>query len=34
VVEKGKGGPTVYHDTALDISTKVIEEFNKEKDAP
>ncbi|MEP6887486.1 MAG: OmpH family outer membrane protein [Nitrospirales bacterium] len=34
VVEKGKGGPTVYHDAALDISTKVIEEFNKEKDAP
>lgn len=31
VVEKGKGGPTVYHDAALDISTKVIEEFNKEK---
>lgn len=34
VVEKGKGGPTVYHDAALDISTKVIEEFNKEKDTP
>lgn len=34
VVEKGKGGPTVYHDAALDISAKVIEEFNKEKDAP
>ena len=34
VVEKGKGGPTVYHDAALDISTKVIEEFNKEKDVP
>lgn len=34
VVEKGKGGPTVYHDTALDISTKVIEEFNKEKEVP
>ena len=34
VVEKGKGGPTVYHDATLDISTKVIEEFNKEKDAP
>ena len=34
VMEKGKGGPTVYHDAALDISAKVIEEFNKEKDAP
>jgi outer membrane protein len=34
VMEKGKGGPTVYHDAALDISTKVIEEFNKEKDTP
>ena len=32
VMEKGKGGPTVYSDAALDISTKVIEEFNKEKD--
>jgi len=31
VMEKGKGGPTVYSDAALDISTKVIEEFNKEK---
>lgn len=34
VVEKGKGGPTVYSDAALDISTKVIDEFNKEKDTP
>ncbi len=32
VVEKGKGGPTVYSDAALDISTRVIEEFNKEKE--
>lgn len=29
VMEKGRGGPTVYHDTALDISTQVIEEFNR-----
>jgi outer membrane protein len=29
VVEKGRGGPTVYSDTALDISGRVIEEFNK-----
>lgn len=34
VMEKGKGGPTVYSDAALDISNRVIEEFNKEKDAP
>lgn len=34
VVEKGKGGPTVYSDAALDISTKVIDEFNKDKDMP
>ena len=32
VMEKGKGGPTVYSDMALDISTRVIEEFNKEKE--
>ncbi|WP_447979691.1 OmpH family outer membrane protein [Candidatus Nitrospira bockiana] len=30
VVEKGKGGPTVYSDASLDISDRVIEEFNKE----
>ena len=29
VVEKGRGGPTVYNDAALDISGRVIEEFNK-----
>ena len=29
VVEKGKGSPTVYHDASLDITAKVIEEFNK-----
>lgn len=29
VVEKGKGSPTVYHEASLDITTKVIEEFNK-----
>jgi len=34
VVEKGKGGPTVYSDAALDITAKVIEAFNKEKDTP
>jgi outer membrane protein len=34
VVEKGKGGPTVYSDAALDISAKVIDAFNKEKDTP
>ena len=34
VMEKGKGGPTVYSDAALDISNKVIDEFNKEKSTP
>lgn len=29
VVEKGRGSPTVYSDASLDITTKVIEEFNK-----
>ena len=29
VVEKGKGSPTIYYDTSLDITTKVIEEFNR-----
>jgi outer membrane protein len=29
VMEKGRGGATVYSDDALDISARVIEEFNK-----
>ena len=29
VIEKGRGGPTIYHDSSLDISALVIEEFNK-----
>ena len=29
VIEKGRGGTTLYHDPSLDISTMVIEEFNK-----
>lgn len=29
VVEKGKGSPTMYYDASLDITTKVIDEFNK-----
>jgi len=29
VVEKGKGSPTVYYDASLDITTKVVDEFNK-----
>jgi outer membrane protein len=29
VIEKGRGGPTIYHDSSLDISAMVIEEFNK-----
>lgn len=30
VVDKSKGGPTIYHDEGLDISGPVIEEFNRE----
>lgn len=29
VVDKGKGGPTIYSDESLDITGQVIEEFNK-----
>ena len=29
VVEKGKGSPTVYFDASLDITNKIVEEFNK-----
>lgn len=29
VAEKGRGSPTVYYDASLDITTKVIEEFNR-----
>jgi len=29
VVEKGKGSPTIYYDASLDITGKVIEEFNR-----
>ncbi|WP_173046050.1 OmpH family outer membrane protein [Nitrospira sp. KM1] len=30
VLDKGKGGPTVYSDGALDLTAEVIEEFNRE----
>lgn len=30
VLDKGKSGPTFYHDETLDISGQVIEEFNRE----
>lgn len=30
VIDKGKGGPTIYSDEALDITGQVIEEFNRE----
>lgn len=30
VVDKSKGGPTIYHEDNLDISGQVIEEFNRE----
>ncbi len=29
VVEKGKGSATIYYDTSIDITTKVIEEMNR-----
>ena len=30
VMDKGKGGPTLYNDEGLDITGQVIEEFNRE----
>lgn len=30
VVEKGRGSPTIYSESSLDISVRVIEELNKE----
>ena len=30
VLERGRGGPTVYSDNTLDISNRVIDELNKE----
>ena len=30
IVDKSKGGPTIYHEDGLDISGLVIEEFNRE----
>ncbi len=30
VVDKSKGGPTIYHEEQLDISNQVIEEFNRD----
>ncbi len=30
VVDKGRGGPTLYSEESLDISSQVIEEFNRE----
>jgi len=30
VIDKGKGGPTIYSDETLDITGQVIEEFNRE----
>ncbi|MER3423580.1 MAG: hypothetical protein C4293_10440 [Nitrospiraceae bacterium] len=29
IIEKGRGGPTVYNESSLDITAKVIEEFDK-----
>jgi outer membrane protein len=30
VIDKGKGGPTLYSDDGLDITGQVIDEFNRE----
>jgi len=30
VIDKGKGGPTIYNDETLDITGQVLEEFNRE----
>jgi len=30
VIDKGKGGPTLYSDEGLDITAQVIDEFNRE----
>ena len=30
IVDKSKGGPTIYHEQSLDISGQVVEEFNRE----
>jgi outer membrane protein len=30
VMDKGKGGPTLYSDEGLDITGQVIDEFNRE----
>jgi outer membrane protein len=29
IVDRSKGGPTIYHEESLDISGQVIEEFNR-----
>lgn len=30
VIDKSKGGPTIYHEEGLDISNEVVEEFDRE----
>lgn len=30
IVDRSKGGPTIYHEESLDISGQVIEEFNRQ----
>jgi outer membrane protein len=30
VLDKSKGGPTIYHEEQLDISDQVIEQFNRD----
>jgi outer membrane protein len=30
IIDRGRGGPTIYFDQAVDLSAQVIEEFNKD----
>lgn len=30
IIDRGRGGPTIYFEDAVDLSTQVIEEFNRE----
>jgi outer membrane protein len=30
ILDRGRGGPTIYFEEAVDLSAQVIEEFNRE----
>jgi outer membrane protein len=30
IIDRGRGGPTIYFEDSVDLSAQVIEEFNKE----